>query len=146
MKRLRSQFNTVLYIQFIGFALLLLVSWLERSVFLFSDDTIFSWFHPGTWHEAILESVLIIIVGFVVSIYSRKVLKRLHYLESFLRVCSWCRRLNLDGKWVSMEEYLKDAGGIDCSHGICEDCSEKMILNAAKGIGDISSSAVKKVD
>lgn len=37
----------------------------------------------------------------------RRLLRRLHELEEFLRVCSWCRRLGLQGRWLTMEEFFR---------------------------------------
>lgn len=131
MKNARSRHRLIFYIELLGFLALLFISWLDEGV-LIPRHLLGSWFEQGTWHEAILESFAIFLVGLLVIAYSQSVLKRLHYLENFLRVCAWCRKLDLDGKWVPMEEFLKSKGDIECSHGICQECAEKINFESFK--------------
>jgi len=57
---------------------------------------------------------------------SRRLLARLYYLEGFLRVCAWCKKINLNGDWVSLEEFFERKLETNTSHGICEACNERM--------------------
>jgi len=67
-------------------------------------------------------SVVLSIWGFV-HFTTRRLLRRLHELEGFLRVCSWCRRVGDQGEWMVMEEYFDSRLATETSHGICPDCA-----------------------
>lgn len=60
-----------------------------------------------------------------VHLTTRRLLRRLHELEEFLLVCSWCRRVGHDGDWLTMEEYFGSQLARETSHGICPACAEK---------------------
>lgn len=50
----------------------------------------------------------------------------LENLRRLLPICSWCDRIeNEDGRWESIEAYLKRETGTDVSHGLCPDCYER---------------------
>ena len=51
-----------------------------------------------------------------------RLLKRLHHLEEFLLVCSWCRRVGDQGEWLTTEEYFGSKFATHTSHGICPEC------------------------
>jgi hypothetical protein len=54
------------------------------------------------------------------------VVSRLSYLESFLHVCAWCRKIEHNDQWLSLEEHFaRKTGGI-VSHGICPECSDNL--------------------
>jgi len=55
-------------------------------------------------------------------------LKRLHQLEEFLLVCSWCRKVGHEGKWLTMEEYFGSKFATETSHGICPECAKKTMV------------------
>ena len=48
---------------------------------------------------------------------TRRLVLRLHYLEEFLRVCSWCRKLSAGTEWIPVEEFFEQT-----SHGMCPAC------------------------
>jgi len=54
------------------------------------------------------------------------VVSRLSYLESFLHVCAWCRKIEYDNRWLSLEAHFAQKTGGQVSHGICPECSAKM--------------------
>ena len=39
-------------------------------------------------------------------------------LEKLVTVCAWSRKIKVDGKWVTFEEYLVDNLGVRITHGI----------------------------
>ena len=48
-------------------------------------------------------------------------------LGGFIPICASCKRIrDDDGKWVSIEEYISDRSGVEFTHGICPECSEKL--------------------
>jgi hypothetical protein len=53
--------------------------------------------------------------------------------EEFVRVCSWCKKVDVGGQWVEVEEAVSHLGLFDqallpqLTHGICLDCHTQMI-------------------
>lgn len=58
------------------------------------------------------------IIGFAVQV---------RQLESFLPICSYCKRIRDDENyWRQIEEYVGARTGTQFSHGICPTCAEKV--------------------
>ena len=54
-------------------------------------------------------------------------LDRIKFLEGFLSVCAWCKKVKTDeasATWIEMEEFLKLQIPEGLSHGMCPDCLE----------------------
>jgi hypothetical protein len=83
-------------------------------------------FRPG---EAVAESVLVLLLGAGIVLWSRRVLARVAYLESFVVVCAWCHRVKLDEQWVGLEQFLREHRATT-SHGICPICARDMLAEA----------------
>ena len=73
-----------------------------------------------------LRTVVIACVWAVVHLATHRLLKRLHHLEEYRRVCAWCRKMDHQGKWVTMEDYFKTAFATHASHGVCPECSRTL--------------------
>ena len=116
--------SKVLWIECIGFAALLVLSWLDELVRL--PQLIFGGSAMSNWHEGALESIAIITVWILVFIATRRVLKRFYYLEEQLQMCGWCRMLKHQGDWVSLEDYLTKELGVETSLGICTGCGRRV--------------------
>jgi hypothetical protein len=115
--------NRILWVEATAFSLLIVLSWLTEVVriphLLYGEN-----FAPN-WERAILRTVVILMIWLWVHMATRQLLKRLHYLEEFLRVCSWCRKVCSEGDWLDMEKYLKSKFATKTSHGMCPDCLQK---------------------
>ncbi|HWG56291.1 MAG TPA: hypothetical protein VNT58_07185 [Gaiellaceae bacterium] len=44
--------------------------------------------------------------------------------EELILRCAWCDRFNVDGVWT--ERTLASFGHSDVTHGLCEDCLERL--------------------
>jgi hypothetical protein len=114
----------ILWIEGLGFGLILVLAWLAEILgvphYLFSEPTVIHWGRP------LIKSVVIICVWAAVHISTRRLLKRLYYLEDYLRICAWCRKMDHDGAWVTMEDYFGSAFATKTSHGVCPECSGKL--------------------
>ncbi|MCX5864789.1 MAG: response regulator [Deltaproteobacteria bacterium] len=62
--------------------------------------------------------------------------KRLKVYEDILSICSVCKKIRNDkgqepgnGDWMSIDEYMRRAGGLRLSHGYCPNCYEKFMQN-----------------
>ena len=107
----------------IAFSLLIALSWLTEWLriphLLYGED-----FTPD-WRRASLRTLVILFIWLWVFLATRKLLKRLHYLEEFVRVCGWCRNVCLDGKWLAMEKYFNSKFDTKTTHGMGPDCLRK---------------------
>src|SRR5205823_7867260 len=76
-------------------------------------------------HEAMMETSALVVVWLVVIIFTRRLLRRLYYLDGFLLVCAWCRKIGSDEKWFTLEDYFAQGLSIQTSHGMCPACQKK---------------------
>ncbi|MDA8159139.1 MAG: hypothetical protein M0T76_00220 [Desulfobacteraceae bacterium] len=121
----------ILWYENLGFLALILLFWanelLDLPRLLFGGKT------RMNWREAALESLLTLAVWLVVHLLTRRLLARLHYLERFLKVCAWCRKIGEGDDWLPMEQYFLRKFDTKTSHGICPDCAEKMLGQGGDG-------------
>lgn len=57
-------------------------------------------------------------------------MRRMHELETMIVVCAWTKRVKFKGEWVSFEEYLRARFNLRFTHGISEDASRKLQMEA----------------
>ena len=119
MKRTKERWNSILWIEAVGFSFLILLSWLTELIevphFIFKEPI------APNWHRPFLRTVMILLVWGWVHFATRRLLQRLHYLEEFLRVCGWCRRVCHDDEWLTMEDYFDSKFATRTTHGMCPD-------------------------
>jgi hypothetical protein len=58
------------------------------------------------------------------------------FAASTLRICSWCKQVDVRGRWLEVEDAVRelalfDAPAADLTHGMCEACAERFA--AAQG-------------
>jgi len=111
-------------IEVMGFGLIVLLTWLDELVRL--PALLFGGEHPADYTEATMETTITICVAIPVLLITRKLLARLHYLEGFMQVCAWCRKVEHDGSWLVMEEYFRHRFNTLTSHGMCPECYAKI--------------------
>jgi len=116
----RHRPSTILAYEVVGFLAIIALSWLNELLgvprLIFGSD------HLGGWHESLLETIIILLVAVPVIVLTQRLGARLHYLEDFLRLCAWCRRLSIDDEWVPIEGFLQRKFDTRASHGICPTC------------------------
>lgn len=59
-------------------------------------------------------------------------MRRMHELETMITVCAWTRRVKFKGRWVSFEEYLHTRFNLHFTHGISEEASRKLQMEAVE--------------
>lgn len=117
--------------QNIGFLVVIVLGFLDDLLqlpsLIFSD-------HPFSFifRRSTLEMLLILAVWFLVSNSTRRVIERVRYLEKFMRVCAWCRRINYNGEWMRLEEFMRQGFDTPTTHGICKDCLDQQQAAALK--------------
>jgi hypothetical protein len=112
--------RAVMVYEALAFALVIAVIWADE---LF--DLPFHLFGTrGTvrWQEAIWESGLVFLLGVLTICLTYRDLRRIRYLEGFLPVCSYCKRIRAGERWIPIEEYISDHSAAYFSHGLCPDC------------------------
>lgn len=123
MKGTKGKPDRILWIIAAGFSFIIVMSWLTEWLriphYLFGEP-----FAPD-WKRAILRTVVISAIWLWVHLLARRLLKRLHYLEDFLRICGWCRKVCHEGEWLSLEDYFNSKFATQTSHGMCPECLKK---------------------
>jgi hypothetical protein len=93
---------------------------LQLPALIFSD-------HPFAfvYRRSTLDMLLVLAVWFLVGRSTRRILARIQYLERFMRVCAWCRRIHFKGEWMPLEEFMRQSFDTPTTHGICKECLER---------------------
>ena len=128
MKKIKSR-NSILWIEACGFSLLIALSWLTEIFKI--PHYIFGEPFAANWHRAILRTIVLLLIWAWVHLLTWRMLKRLHYLEEFLRICSWCRRVCHEDEWLELEKYFNSKFATRTSHGMCPDCLKKKVKELA---------------
>lgn len=113
--------KVILTIEVVGFSILLAVQWADEYLdvpfrFLGALKT------PLRPQEFWFEALAVLLVAIAVISTTLWVFRRLRILESFIQVCGWCRKVNVEDDWVSFEQYLKHEHDVLSTHGICPEC------------------------
>jgi hypothetical protein len=128
----RIDSSKMLLYQGIGFLAIIGISWLDESLNL---RTLVLGNHPyiSDFRESTFEMLFVLAVWLIVCGSTRRLLARNRELESFMRVCSWCRRIGCnENHWMPMEEFFEKRLDTHTSHGICEECMEKQAAEIAR--------------
>lgn len=126
-----SQLTRIVLCQDLGFLGLMVICYLDELLKLpalvFSD-------HPFAfvYRRSTLDMLLVLAVWFLVSRSTRRILDRVRYLEEFMRVCAWCRRISFKGEWISLEEFMRQGFDTPTTHGICAECLQEQQAAIAK--------------
>jgi len=115
--------NRILWVEATAFSLIIVLSWVTEAIRI--PHLIYGEPFIPNWHRAIIRTVVMILIWAWVHLATRKLLARLHYLEEFLRICSWCQKISYGGEWLDMEKYLKSKFATKTSHGMCPACLQK---------------------
>lgn len=80
---------------------------------------------PLRHSEFFLESAGVIVISLAAMALSWLSLRRHHELEELIVMCSWCRRVRLDDRWLPLEVYLKEVEAVTATRGLCPACYAK---------------------
>ena len=121
---MKTMGKTVILYESIGFGFIVILLWLSEIVdlphLLFGVQAT-----PLNWVESAMESVFVIALGITVITVTFGYIRKIKYLEGFLPVCSYCKRIRVKDQWVPIEEYITDHSEAMFSHGFCPVCAEK---------------------
>lgn len=111
--------------QALGFSALVVLMWtvevLDVPHYLYGDPSEFLLVRP------IVRSAVVLFIWLIVHLTTKRLLQRLHELEEFLHICSWCRKVGHDGDWVTVEDYFGSKFSTETSHGICPECAKQQL-------------------
>jgi len=117
--------NSILWNVAAGFSLMIIFSWLTELLHI--PHLIFGESFTPNWDRAILRTIVVLVIWGWVYWITRRLLKRLHHLEEFLRICSWCRKVCDNDKWLSTEDYFNSKFSTHTTHGMCPECLDKAV-------------------
>jgi len=124
MNRRKIPDKIILY-EAVGFLAILVLTGLDTIFDIPRKYLIAYTSHPKIW-ESSLETIGILTIAITTLVMTHRLVSRLFYLEKFLRVCAWCRKINHDDRWSSIEDYFKSGFDTQTTHGMCPECSEKL--------------------
>ncbi len=109
----------------LGFATIVLVLWSDQFF-----NLAYNWFGRETqgvdYTDAAIKSVIVVFLWMFSAYKIFQILSRLSYLESFMHICAWCRKIEKDNQWLTLEQHLTHETGKKASHGICPECAKKL--------------------
>src|SRR5271169_6363737 len=100
------QLTRIVLYQNLGFLGIMVIGFLDELIklpsLIFSD-------HPFAfmYQRSTLNMLLVLAVWFLVSASTRRILERVRYLEKFMRVCAWCRKIDYKGEWMRLEDFMQ---------------------------------------
>ncbi|MGI8889747.1 MAG: hypothetical protein ACR2G0_03055 [Chthoniobacterales bacterium] len=121
MKKQRVYEKLILLLELVGFGGVLAIIWLDEyidipNLYFGAAKT------PARPQEYWFETCAVLLLGTCIVLATLWVFRRLRIIENFIRVCAWCRRVNLEDHWLSFEDYMKVQHDVRSTHGICPDC------------------------
>ncbi len=125
MKTVKTHREPVLRLAALGFSLIIFLTWLTEFIhlphLLYNEPDVF------LWSRVLVRTGVMLVIWTWVHFSAKRLLNRLHHLEEFLLVCSWCRKVGHQGEWLTMEEYFGSKFSTETSHGICPECARQQL-------------------
>jgi hypothetical protein len=138
-----SRLARIVLYQNLGFLGIMVIGYLDELIKL--PSLIFSG-APVVFSRSLLDMLIVLAVWFLVSASTRRILERVRYLEKFMRVCAWCRRIDYRGEWMRLEDFMRQGFDTPTTHGICPDClnQQKEAIERAKKAPNNPASGIPK--
>ena len=64
----------------------------------------------------------------------REAIVRIKRLSHMLTMCAWCRRVSVNGEWISIDQFLQQRKNTTSSVGLCPDCYGKQAMEKSDPI------------
>jgi hypothetical protein len=117
----KTRTYTTLTLEAIGFGLVIVLFWaneyLDLPHLLFGAPAT-----PIRISEVLLEAGVTFLVAAAVIAASWRASRRIEHLETLLLICASCRRVSVDGDWMSFESYIRQRDRLLTSHGARPTC------------------------
>ncbi|MCE5251474.1 hypothetical protein LLG96_14770 [bacterium] len=114
----------IVFYEIVGFAFVAFLLWADE-IFDIPHTVFQAPATPVNWVESVVETIYVIILGAIIILITWRDLKKIKYLEGFLPVCSFCKRIRVGNDWIPIEEYLSEHSEAVLSHGFCPECTIK---------------------
>lgn len=123
MKRPSVSGKNILRKEAIGFSTIIVLTWLVEAIQLphlvFDEPPVFY------WPRVLIRTGVVLAIWLWVHFATKRLLQRLHELEKYLLICSWCRKVGHEGEWLTTEAYFGSKLATPTSHGICPECADR---------------------
>lgn len=110
----------------LGFVTIVMVLWADK-LFQIGQHLGVSEENTESYLEVSAKSGVVVLLWMFSAYKVYLIVSRLSYLESFLHVCAWCRKIEMKNKWLTVEQHFAQQTGGKASHGICPDCASKVV-------------------
>ncbi len=112
--------------QIVGFGFIVAYIWFNEvydfASLIFGEEPT-----PVNWKESLTESVCIAFLGFHIVKYTKKMFRRMKYIEGILPVCAHCKKIRDEkGQWHEIESYISGQSEVEFSHGLCPACVKEL--------------------
>ena len=113
--------KTIFTYEIIGFGIIIIFLWLDE-IFDIPHYLFRSKVTPVNLSESIFETVIIICLSIVIIKITMNLLRKVHYLEGFLHVCSMCKRIRVKDDWIPIEDFIKEHSEALYTESLCPKC------------------------
>lgn len=124
-KQPRFSGKSLLLWQSAGFFTLLVIMWAAELLRL--PHVLFGEPPDLNFPRVLARTAGLVVIWVLVHFTTARLLRRVHELEEFLLICSWCRKVGHRGEWLSLEDYFNSKFSTETSHGICPACAEQQL-------------------
>ncbi len=130
----------------IAFATVIVIIWLDELLdlpyrLLLGVPT------PVNLIEAVIETILIVIVWRISYASCCNLLNKINILEGMLPICSSCKKIRNDQQqWEPVEQYVSAKTQASFTHSLCPDCLRKLYPEKAEKIIRMTEQAHKNRD
>ena len=76
----------------------------------------------------------LLLLSATVVIYAGILVLRIRQLQSIITICAWTQKVNFNGKWMPMEEFLWRRFRVKVSHGISEEAFDGVMGMVGKNL------------
>ena len=80
---------------------------------------------PMRPYEFSIKVIVVLCLFITVLGVLREAILRIKRLSHMLTLCAWCRRVSIDGEWISIDQFLQQRKNTTSSVGLCPDCYGK---------------------
>lgn len=119
----------IIWFEIAAFGIIIAISWASEWRF---ENFVFGDYYVRNWKDPMVQTCITLLVGLPTIVLTWRLARRLHQMEGFLKICSWCNKVGQGNRWISIEDYLKTTLHTNTSHGICPSCNEAFRKETAR--------------
>jgi hypothetical protein len=121
MKMIKTQISKrIIAYEIVGFLFVVMILWIDE-LFDLPHRLLGAPATPVNFIESAFETILISILAVLILILIHTLLKRI--IAGTITVCSFCKKIRIDDRWVPIDIYIRDNSEAEFSHGVCSQCS-----------------------